>query len=163
MKPIVVLVPALLLAGPLAAQPLTPRPTGPEHIPSAALDSATRAAPETQPQPLSGRVLGNRGPYTYLVLRRTGDGQAEVHADWDDVMVVREGTATLLYGGEVRGGAEQEAGEHRGGEILGGTRQTLAAGDMMVIPAGVPHQVLVPQGGAISYVVVKVRKREGPM
>ncbi|HEU0015720.1 MAG TPA: hypothetical protein VFQ45_18730 [Longimicrobium sp.] len=163
MKPLAPLLPALLLAAPLAAQPLTPRPAGPEHLASAALDSAARHSPEKLPQPLSGRVLGNRGPYTYLVLRRTGDGQAEVHADWDDVMVVREGAATLLYGGEVRGGAEQEAGEHRGGEIVGGTRQPLAAGDMMVIPAGVPHQVLVPEGGAITYAVIKVRKRVGPM
>lgn len=73
-------------------------------------------------------------------------------------MTVQEGTATLLHGGRVDGGRETAPGERRGGRITGGTRQVLAPGDVALIPAGTPHQVLVPATGSIRYLVTKVRR-----
>jgi hypothetical protein len=77
------------------------------------------------------------------------------------VIIIQEGTATLLHGGAVEGGRETAPGERRGGRIDGGTRQVLAPGDVALVPAGTPHQVLVPAGGSIRYLVVKVPRGAG--
>ena len=44
----------------------------------------------------------------------------------------------------------------RGTGIAGGMRYPLGAGDMIHIPAGTPHGYLVPEGGHITYVLVRV-------
>ena len=55
------------------------------------------------------------------------------------------------------GGKVTAPGQSRGTEIQGGHSQRLAKGDVVVIPAGIPHWFKeVPQ--SISYYVVKVIK-----
>jgi mannose-6-phosphate isomerase-like protein (cupin superfamily) len=131
-----------------------------QHLSADALRTAVAAVPGEADRSLYVRMVADRG-YTVLAIRRTGDGEAEIHSEWDDVMTVQEGTATLLHGGRVQGGRETAPGELRGGRIDGGTRQVLAPGDVAVIPAGTPHQVLVPAGGSIRYLVTKVRRAGG--
>jgi glc operon protein GlcG len=88
--------------------------------------------------------------------RREGPGMAEVHGLDTDVIYVVEGRATLVTGGAVVDGAETAPNELRGPAIAGGERRTLAKGDVMVVPRGVPHWFAeVP--GPFSYYVVKVR------
>jgi mannose-6-phosphate isomerase-like protein (cupin superfamily) len=132
------------------------------HLPAATLREAVAAAPGDQANPLHARMVVDAGAYTVIALRRTGDGEAEVHAGWDDVMMIQDGTATLLSGGEVTGGRQTAPGELRGGRITGGTRRTLAAGDVVTVPAGVPHQMLVGADESITYLVVKVRHTGAP-
>jgi mannose-6-phosphate isomerase-like protein (cupin superfamily) len=131
------------------------------HLSAEALRAAVGAAPGEPERSMAGRIVADRG-YTVIALRRTADGEAEIHSEWDDVIVVQEGTATLLHGGTVEGGRETAAGERRGGRIAGGTRQVLAPGDVVLVPAGTPHQVLVPAAGAVRYLVVKVRRGATP-
>ena len=50
-------------------------------------------------------------------------------------------------------------GELRGTSIQGGVCKTLAAGDIVNIPAKTPHQTLVKAGQKITYFVVKVKAR----
>ncbi|HEU4884054.1 MAG TPA: hypothetical protein VFT45_17465 [Longimicrobium sp.] len=132
------------------------------HLPAAALREAVAATPDNQANPLHARMVVDAGAYTVIALRRTGDGEAEVHAEWDDVMMIQDGTATLLSGGEVSGGRQTAPGELRGGRITGGTRRTVAAGDVVTVPAGVPHQMLLTTGESITYLVVKVRHTGAP-
>ena len=55
------------------------------------------------------------------------------------------------------GGKVTAPGQSRGTDIQGGRSQRLAKGDVIVIPAGIPHWFKeVPQ--SISYYVVKVIK-----
>jgi quercetin dioxygenase-like cupin family protein len=61
-------------------------------------------------------------------------------------------------GGRVQGNRETAPDEWRGGTIEGGRTYELAPGDVVWIPAGVPHQVLVPAGGSFDYLVVKTPK-----
>jgi mannose-6-phosphate isomerase-like protein (cupin superfamily) len=132
------------------------------HLPAAALREAVAAAPGAQANPLQARMVVDAGAYTVIALRRTADGEAEVHAEWDDVMMIQEGSATLLSGGEVSGARQTAPGELRGGRIDGGTRRTVAAGDVVTVPAGVPHQMLVGAGESVTYLVVKVRRAGAP-
>jgi mannose-6-phosphate isomerase-like protein (cupin superfamily) len=129
------------------------------HLPAAVLREAVAAVPGAEARPMYARMVVDAGAYTVIALRRTADGEAEVHAEWDDVMMIQEeGTAALLSGGEVSGARQTAPGELRGGRIDGGTRRAVAAGDVVTVPAGVPHQLLVVPGGSITYLVVKVQR-----
>ncbi len=90
-----------------------------------------------------------------LIARRDRTGEVEVHAKLADQFIVQDGTATVLVGGRVEGGRETAPNERRGGEIVGGTRYAVGPGDVMWIPAGLPHQVIVPAGKSFTYIVGK--------
>ena len=90
-----------------------------------------------------------------LIARRDRTGLVEVHARLADEFIVQGGRAVVLIGGRVEGGAETSPGERRGGEIVGGTAYPVGPGDVLWIPAGQPHQVIVPAGGSFTYIVAK--------
>jgi mannose-6-phosphate isomerase-like protein (cupin superfamily) len=107
----------------------------------------------------TGQAFEKRSGMSVVESRRVRDGSVEVHDAWMDVTYVQSGRATLLTGGRVAGAMTvASAGEHRGGQILGGTARALAAGDVVVVPAGVPHQFRVATGDSIRYITVKVPK-----
>ena len=95
---------------------------------------------------------------TVLGAHRNGAGQVEVHDKETDVMYVIDGEATIVTGRTMVGGKNTAAGQWRGTDIQGGHAQRLVKGDVLVIPAGIPHWFKeVPQ--SISYYVVKVIKQ----
>jgi len=127
-----------------------------QHFTSVYLDSvAMRLAGESSP----AQLLGDRGGYSYLLIRRTSPGEVEVHTAWDDVFVVRAGSATLLTGSTAEGGRDTAPGERRGGQIAKPQRRALRTGDVVVIPAGLAHQVLPDAGEPVTYLVVKTLAR----
>ncbi|MGD0733356.1 MAG: hypothetical protein ABR956_18980, partial [Terracidiphilus sp.] len=75
---------------------------------------------------------------------RGRDGLAELHANFADIFVVLDGRATLVTGGTVAGAETIAPGEVRGATIEGGERRELRGGDVAHVPAGLPHQMLVP-------------------
>jgi mannose-6-phosphate isomerase-like protein (cupin superfamily) len=89
---------------------------------------------------------------------RTGPGVVEVHLKETDVMYFIDGSATLVTGGTtVNGKAEKDPLQIRGTEIKGGDTRQVTKGDVVVVPAGVPHWFKeVPK--SVSYYVVKVIK-----
>lgn len=110
----------------------------PQFISGDELQEAVSVDASEQAPPLIAETLSDHGHYRYLVVRRQESGEPEVHASWVDVTVVREGSGTLVYGGRVEGGEETEPGEVRGGRIVDGQEQRLAAGNVAVLPAHVP-------------------------
>jgi quercetin dioxygenase-like cupin family protein len=89
------------------------------------------------------------------VANRTAPGMVEVHDKETDTFYVLAGAATIVTGGKMIGGSVTGPGQHRGTDIEGGQARQLAAGDVMVIPAGVAHWFKeVPK--SIDYYVVKV-------
>ncbi len=96
------------------------------------------------------------GNHLLEISHRDKDGRAELHKVKADVMVIQSGTATLVYGGEVIGPAPTAPNEIQGSGIKGGDRRTVSPGDIIEIPAGVPHQFLLAPGTQITYLVVKV-------
>ena len=84
-------------------------------------------------------------------------GQVEVHDKETDVIYVTDGDATFVTGGTMIGGKVTKAGQSLGTDINGGDTHHLSKGDVIVVPAGVPHWFKeVPQ--SVSYYVVKVLK-----
>jgi quercetin dioxygenase-like cupin family protein len=84
-------------------------------------------------------------------------GQVEVHDKETDVIYVVDGEATFVTGGTMIGGKVTKAGQPLGTDIKGGDTHQLSKGDVIVVPAGVPHWFKeVPH--SVSYYVVKVLK-----
>jgi uncharacterized protein GlcG (DUF336 family) len=103
----------------------------------------------------AGGLLHDAPAFKLDAGRRTAPGEAELHAAVTDVMHVVEGHATVVTGGELRDGRDVAPGERRAPAIDGGTAHDLDEGDVLAIPAGVPHQFVVVSDPFL-YLVVKV-------
>ena len=120
---------------------------------NAAVDSkVTYIAAE---QVAKGGSLATAPNLSITVAHRAEPGMVEVHDKETDTFYVLDGSATIVTGGTMVGGSVTGPGQHRGTDITGGQAQRIAKGDVMVIPAGVPHWFKeVPS--SIDYYVVKV-------
>ena len=99
------------------------------------------------------RVSGGyrTGPYAPADYRPA----VEIHKNEADLFYVIEGRATQVLGGLVVDGKETAAGQIRGVKIDGGVTYQLGPGDVMWVPAGVPHWFPeIPE--PLSYLLVKV-------
>jgi mannose-6-phosphate isomerase-like protein (cupin superfamily) len=99
---------------------------------------------------------------TVIDVRREKSGEVEVHKAKDDILVAHSGRATILVGTEVDGSKETTPGEWRGGEIRQPRRFEMKPGDVLWIPAGLPHQVIVSRGSAFNYLAFKFNARPVP-
>jgi hypothetical protein len=144
----------LALALTAAAEPAKAPPRGADVTPAADL----RAMVATTVDGLVTHAAVADAAARTIVVRRDRPGLVEVHDGLNDVVVAQAGAAILLAGGRAEGLRQTEAGEWRGGTIVGGARRRLAPGDVAWIPAGVPHQLIVARGGSFTYVVVKTVK-----
>jgi mannose-6-phosphate isomerase-like protein (cupin superfamily) len=100
--------------------------------------------------------LASFGNHLTMLAHREGDGSAEIHETQVDFFFVQSGTATLVYGGELPGAKTTAPGELRGAAVKGGERRTIGPGDVVHIPARVPHQLLIAAGKEFTYFVIKV-------
>jgi len=105
-----------------------------------------------------GSVLfdGAGGNYMVHASRREAPGMAEVHTKDADIVYVLDGTATLVTGGAPVDLKNTAPDEFRGAEIISGDTRQLNKGDVIIIPAGVPHQFKEVTNPFLYY-VVKVR------
>ena len=104
-----------------------------------------------------GGPLFAASDFTVSGSHRKGPGGVEVHDHETDIMYIVDGEATLVTGGTMVGGKSTKAGQWLGTDIQGGQTQHVSKGDVVVVPAGIPHWFKeVP--GPISYYVVKVIK-----
>jgi len=106
----------------------------------------------------SGATLGDFGSHALKLSLRSSSGGAEIHAHFDDVMVVTQGTATLVTGGALVDPQTGSDGESKGTSIRDGVSQNIVVGDIVHVPAGTPHQLLIPKGMLFSALVVKIRE-----
>lgn len=95
------------------------------------------------------------GAATVIMARRERTGEIELHMGQNDALVANAGHATVLVGKTVEGNREVSPGEWRGGTMSGAKSYAMAPGDVLWIPAGLPHQVIVPARGAFDYIAFK--------
>jgi mannose-6-phosphate isomerase-like protein (cupin superfamily) len=103
-------------------------------------------------------LIDGSGGRNYKVLtgHRDTPGMVELHAKDTDIIYVVKGTATIVTGGTIVDAKTTAADEIRGREITGGDSRALEAGDVLIIPNGIPHwfkEVSAP----FLYFVVKSR------
>jgi mannose-6-phosphate isomerase-like protein (cupin superfamily) len=104
-----------------------------------------------------GGMLVTAKDLLVLGAHRTGAGHSEMHEKETDVFYIVEGDATFITGGKMIDGKLSKPGQWLGTGIEGGTVHHLTKGDVIVIPAGIPHWYKeVPH--SVTYFVVKVLK-----
>jgi mannose-6-phosphate isomerase-like protein (cupin superfamily) len=96
--------------------------------------------------------------HSVLLVRRTIPGRAEVHTALTDVWYVIDGGGTLVTGGALQNASKADSRELRGSGDLGGNARHIGKGDIIDIPAGVPHWVSRIDGKELVYLTVKVAK-----
>jgi glc operon protein GlcG len=97
-------------------------------------------------------TLAETAGYKVNASRRDGPGQAEIHTRATDVIYVVEGSATFVTGGKAIGPREVGPNEIRGRAIEGGEAHQITKGDVVVVPAGVPHWFREVRGPFLYFV-----------
>ena len=115
--------------------------------------AATGLNAEAQSKAIAGKTLGAAS-----VWRRSRSGEAELHKTKTDLIVIEDGSATLVYGGTIRGAHATQANEIRGTGIDGGESRKLGPGDVIRIPANTPHQFVLDKGQSIAYFALKLAR-----
>jgi mannose-6-phosphate isomerase-like protein (cupin superfamily) len=133
---------------------------------------AARGTPPPPPQPLTvakfvghdmvagcskAATLVSTPEYNVSCSNRTGPGVVEIHTKETDVIYVIDGAATFVTGGTALNVTATNSLQPRGTDIQGGETHHLVKGDVIAVPAGIPHWFKeVPS--SVSYYVVKVLK-----
>jgi len=105
---------------------------------------------------LSGETLQKYPNHYTMLIVRDKDGEAELHQNVADVFFIVSGKAELRTGGVMQNIRNTDPGEKRGSDLAGAASVTLKAGDIVHIPANVPHQLRVSSGAGFTYFVVKI-------
>lgn len=103
------------------------------------------------------RVIDQEGYFSAMVHREPGPGFSETHAEWADIYFVTSGSAAIRTGGEIVNATEDTPGEVRGTSIEGGVIRRIGKGDVVHIPVGVPHHVIVAEGEEVTYFILKAQ------
>jgi hypothetical protein len=148
-----------------AAQPIfaqsTPAQTGAPVLHTAAdlqqLEAKLTASAKNIPTGVATSGLDNFGTYTSMLIVRVRTGEAEQHQNWADQIIVQKGTLTLAYGGTITGehALPNNPSELRGTGLTGSKELTLHPGDIVQVPAGLPHWVKLAPGASTTYIVFK--------
>ena len=95
--------------------------------------------------------------HTVSGVKRTKPGEVEIHDHETDIFYVTDGDATFVTGGTIVGAKQTAPGQTRGTDLHGGQTVRLKKGDVITIPAGVPHW-FKDVSPSISYLTIKVIK-----
>ena len=114
-------------------------------------------SPKVDAQKVATQPLASNANYLFAIAHREGPGQAEWHETQADVFFVESGSAILLLGGRLVNGETVGPHEKRNGQIVGGVRRAISAGDVVRIPPRVPHQLLLNGAKEFNYFVVKIK------
>lgn len=104
------------------------------------------------------RMIDFDGYFAAMVHREAGPGFSELHVDWADIYFVTAGSASIRTGGDIVDATEATPGEVRGSSIEGGEVRRISEGDVVHIPAGIAHHVLVSEGETVTYFILKAQK-----
>lgn len=147
---------SLAMAAPMMAQTIPPS----ETVDAATMRSTGDALLQQAKAAKDGiafKILFTRPDGNEQLAVRVKSGQGEWHRDYVDVLLVLEGEAQIVTGGEVVNGKETAPGEMRGDSVKGGKVQSFRAGDAIRIEPQVAHQVLMTPGHTLRYFVVKIK------
>lgn len=99
----------------------------------------------------------------YMLIRRSVSSKPEVHARWDDMVIVRSGTGAIEMGDSLVASTYRAPGERAGGRITKSYQIVVRAGDIVRIPAAVPHAFVVAGTEPLEYLLIKQRKQGLPI
>jgi mannose-6-phosphate isomerase-like protein (cupin superfamily) len=94
--------------------------------------------------------------HSWSLAHREKSGVVESHGTRSIVMIVQSGEATLVVGNDIVDAKNTSPTEVRGSSIRNGSERKVSAGDVINMPAGLPHQFLLEPGKQITYIDVVV-------
>jgi mannose-6-phosphate isomerase-like protein (cupin superfamily) len=94
--------------------------------------------------------------HCWSLAHREKSGVVESHDTRTIVMIVQSGEATLVVGNDIVDAKNTSPTEVRGASIRNGIERKVSAGDVINMPAGLPHQFLLEPGKQITYIDVVV-------
>lgn len=124
---------ALLLAGPAAD------PTSFAGGAEIAAEVAAMGKAMKRDQGFAWQPLVRDGDWVAALEYWKKPGRPAVHPDQAEYAIVIAGEGTLRSGGTMVGGRQTQPGLIEGDHIDGATERPLRPGDVLLIPAGVPH------------------------
>jgi mannose-6-phosphate isomerase-like protein (cupin superfamily) len=150
-----------------AASPAKPLPA--TYVSAEDIQANLSASPNAATNPLPNIRVVDAGGYNVAVgvihRPQTPPGVVAVHFKVTEIYHVMDGAATLVTGGTMLNGKTRPADSiavrledgpgASGTAIQGGVTRRIKAGDVVVIPAGVPHWFSAIEG-SITYVVMRV-------
>jgi mannose-6-phosphate isomerase-like protein (cupin superfamily) len=99
--------------------------------------------------------------HSWSLAHRAQSGVVESHLTRTIVMIVQSGEATLVVGADVVDSKNTSPTEIRGSSIRNGVERKVSAGDVINMPAGLPHQFILEPGKQITYIDIVVNTAEG--
>jgi mannose-6-phosphate isomerase-like protein (cupin superfamily) len=97
--------------------------------------------------PLVAEPILLLAPYRAMLEYRPATAPAALHEKDAELMVVLEGAGNIVTGGKLVDEKRVNADNLSGTSIADGNSQTVVKGDMLIVPANTPHQV-IPAGQA---------------
>ena len=95
-------------------------------------------------------------PHSVQIIHRAGYTQPEIHTTKWDLYVVLKGAGTVRVGGERVNWNEGRPPEGQRPQLEGAHEFEVTEGDILHVPARSWHQVVVPEGGSITYALINV-------
>jgi mannose-6-phosphate isomerase-like protein (cupin superfamily) len=125
-----------------------------------ALKSAPRQDAPVNDVPVHVVEAGGHNLGVAVVRRTSADQNALVHDKIDEIYYVLDGGGTLITGGSLINGKQTSSSPTigpgwSGTSIQGGQSRRIAVGDVVIIPAGMPH-MFSQLDGPIRYLVYRV-------
>src|SRR3984885_10838297 len=129
-----------------------------DHVTQSQLiEKATELNAKAQgPEGVASSTLNQYPNHFTKIELRSKNGGAEIHENYAHFFLVGQVSPQLLMGRKVQDAKTLSPGEIGGRSVLNGVETTLNQGDIVHIPATVPHQLLLPEGGTFLYFVIKV-------
>ncbi len=91
-------------------------------------------------------------PYRAQLEYRPGTAPAALHEKDAELFVVLQGKGNIVTGGKLAGEKRVNANNLSGSSISDGESHNVVVGDMLLVPANTPHQV-IPAGGKLIVVM----------
>ena len=98
--------------------------------------------------------------HSWSLAHREKSGVVESHGTRTIVMIVQSGEAILVVGNDIVDAKNTSPTEVRGTSIRNGMERKVSTGDIINMPAGLPHQFLLEPGKQITYIDVVVNTTE---
>ncbi len=134
-----ILVTALIAATPSAAAAQAVDPTGFTSDADVKAQVAAMGAAMKPSQGFAWQPLVRDGETVAALEYWKAPGRPAVHPDQAEYAIVVAGAGTLISGGTLADAKVVKPDLTEGARIVGGRTRTLGPGDVMLIPAGVPH------------------------
>lgn len=148
-------------AAPVAGAKSAPRLPQPDIVYATAAEAEALIA-KAKAERKEGQTVGPLQPlvripgYRALVEYRVGPTPAAVHDKDAEFIYVLDGSGTLITGGTLADAKHVNAVNQRGSGITGGTPRTLAKGDSVFLPPGMPHHFAVIGGEGLAVIALHI-------